>query len=162
MKKINLLGLLFITLILSCGQQYPELDEGLYANIETNRGNIMLQLEIEKTPITVSNFVSLAEGNNPKVEATFSGKKFYDGLIFHRVIKDFMIQGGDPTGSGSGGPGYQFGDEFTDCHTMDPVYFQWQIQGPELMEANFLSPIKKPLGSMENTLYLEKWLMDKL
>ena len=130
MKKINLLGLLFITLILSCSEQYTELDEGLYANIETNRGNIILQLEIEKTPITVSNFVSLAEGNNPKVEATFSGKKYYNGLIFHRVIKDFMIQGGDPTGSGSGGPGYQFDDEFTDLSHNGPGILSMANSGP--------------------------------
>ena len=94
MKKTNLLGLLFATLIIGCTQQYPELNKGLYANIETNKGEIMLQLELEKTPITVANFVSLAEGNNPKVAKEFSGKKYYDGIIFHRVIKDFMIQGG--------------------------------------------------------------------
>ena len=116
MKKNNLLGLLFATLIMSCTQQYPELDKGLYANIETNKGEIMVQLELEKTPVTVANFVSLAEGNNPKVAERFSGKKYYDGIIFHRVIKDFMIQGGDPTGTGSGGPGYQFIDEFTDLN----------------------------------------------
>ena len=74
MKKNNLLGLFFATLIMSCAQQYPELDKGLYANIETNKGDILLQLELEKTPITVANFVSLAEGNNPKVLKEFSGK----------------------------------------------------------------------------------------
>ena len=114
MKKINLLLIFFTTLILGCDQQYPDLDNGLYANVETNKGEIMLQLELEKTPITVANFISLAEGNNPKVDEKFSGKKYYDGLIFHRVIPDFMIQGGDPMGTGSGGPGYEFDDEFTD------------------------------------------------
>ena len=86
---------------------------GVFANIETTKGVILLQLEYVKTPITVANFVSLAEGNNSAVKAELKGKPFYDGLKFHRVIADFMIQGGDPAGNGSGGPGYAFKDEFT-------------------------------------------------
>ena len=130
MKKSNLLGLFFATLIMSCTQQYPELDKGLYANIETNKGDIILQLELEKTPITVANFVSLAEGNNPKVAKEFLGKKFYDGIIFHRVIPNFMIQGGDPTATGSGGPGYQFVDEFTDLTHSGPGILSMANSGP--------------------------------
>ncbi len=87
-----------------------ELDDGLYTKMETSKGVILLRLEFEKTPMTVTNFVGLAEGtidcNKEK------GVPFYDGIVFHRVIKDFMIQGGDPTGTGSGGPGYKFADEF--------------------------------------------------
>ena len=72
-----------------------------------------MQLYFEQVPTTVSNFVALAEGNHPVVDEKLSGKPYYDGLKFHRVIENFMIQGGDPTGTGSGGPGYQFDDEFS-------------------------------------------------
>jgi peptidyl-prolyl cis-trans isomerase A (cyclophilin A) len=137
MKKTNLLVLLFATLIFGCIDQYPELNKGLYANIETTKGEIMLQLELEKTPITVANFVSLAEGNNPKVAKEFSGKKYYDGIIFHRVIKDFMIQGGDPTATGSGGPGYQFIDEFTDLTHSGPGILSMANSGPETNGSQF-------------------------
>ncbi|UOK42337.1 MULTISPECIES: peptidylprolyl isomerase [Flavobacterium] len=86
-------------------------NDGLFAAIETNKGTITLKLEYQKTPVTVANFVALAEGNNPIVAEQFKGKPFYDGLKFHRVIKDFMIQGGDPLGTGAGDPGYKFKDE---------------------------------------------------
>ena len=76
----------------------------------TNKGDILIELTKDKTPNTVANFVSLAEGENEFVSAEYANKKFYNGIIFHRVIKDFMIQAGDPTASGSGGPGYRFDD----------------------------------------------------
>lgn len=89
--------------------------DGIFATIATNKGNITIQLFYQKAPVTVANFISLAEGKNPFVtNEKLKGKPFYDGLKFHRVIKDFMIQGGDPLGNGSGGPGYDFKDEFTD------------------------------------------------
>ena len=90
-----------------------DLSDGLYADIETSKGNIVMQLYFEQVPTTVSNFVALAEGNHPVVDEKLSGKPYYDGLKFHRVIENFMIQGGDPTGTGSGGPGYQLDDEFS-------------------------------------------------
>ena len=93
----------------------PKTTEGVFANILTTKGTIIVQLEYQKTPVTVANFVSLAEGKNTYVtDEKLKGKPFYNGLKFHRVLKDFMIQGGDPAGNGSGGPGYAFKDEFTD------------------------------------------------
>lgn len=93
----------------------PVVQEGIFATIETNKGNITVELFYKKTPITVANFISLAEGNNPFMTVEkLKGKPFFDGLKFHRVIADFMIQGGDPDGTGAGGPGYAFKDEITD------------------------------------------------
>lgn len=85
--------------------------EGIFAEISTSKGKIVVELEYKKTPITVANFVSLAEGKNPKTNAKYKGKPFYNGLKFHRVIADFMIQGGCPDGTGASGPGYKFDDE---------------------------------------------------
>lgn len=84
--------------------------DGIFAIMDTTKGQIALELYYKDTPLTVTNFVGLAEGT---LDAT-GGKRFYDGLKFHRVIKDFMIQGGDPRGNGTGGPGYKFADEFLD------------------------------------------------
>jgi peptidyl-prolyl cis-trans isomerase A (cyclophilin A) len=77
----------------------------IYAAFDTTEGSFKIKLFADKAPLTVENFVSLAEG-------TKTGKPFYDGTVFHRVIPDFMIQGGDPEGTGRGGPGYKFADEF--------------------------------------------------
>jgi cyclophilin family peptidyl-prolyl cis-trans isomerase len=87
------------------------MEDGMYANIKTNKGEILIKLEFEKTPLTVANFVALSEGTmkNKKKEL---GTPYYDGLKFHRVIAEFMVQGGCPDGNGPGSPGYSFADEF--------------------------------------------------
>lgn len=86
------------------------MENGLYAKINTSKGPITIQLEYQKTPGTVGNFVALAQGNLEN-SAKKQGQPYYDGLKFHRVIPDFMIQGGCPLGTGTGNPGYQFDDE---------------------------------------------------
>ena len=129
MKKI-FLRLIVLTVIISCKTQHPDLESGLYADIQTNKGSILLKLAYDKAPITVANFVSLSEGKNSKVSEEFRSKKYYNGIRFHRVIADFMIQGGDPTGSGSGGPGYQFDDEFSDLTHKGPGILSMANSGP--------------------------------
>lgn len=120
MKKTS--TFLFLSLFMAvtaCNEEYSDLEDGLYAEFNTNKGTFITKLYYEQAPLTVANFVSLAEGTNPMVDTTYKNKNFYDGLIFHRIIADFMIQGGDPKGTGRGGPGYKFEDEFIDTLNFD-------------------------------------------
>lgn len=120
MKTSKLILLFAVSLsMLSCNDEYPDLEDGLYAEFKTSKGPFIAELYFEETPLTVSNFVALAEGTHPLADSTYNEKKYYDGLIFHRVIDGFMIQGGDPTGTGSGGPGYKYPDEFVDSLSHD-------------------------------------------
>jgi peptidyl-prolyl cis-trans isomerase A (cyclophilin A) len=121
-KKLVTYSILLLTLI-NCKtlvidkETYNGLSDGIYANLKTSKGEMLVKLEDKKSPVTVANFIGLAEG---KIEnkAKKNGEPFYDGTIFHRVIKDFMIQGGDPQGTGMGDPGYKFDDEKNDLvHT---------------------------------------------
>jgi cyclophilin family peptidyl-prolyl cis-trans isomerase len=112
MKKI----VVFLSLVMasvSFGQKGKpgKLTPGIYAEITTNKGVIWCQLEYQKTPMTVANFVGLAEGKLSIMDTISYTKAFFNGLKFHRVIKDFMIQGGDPDGTGAGGPKHRFADE---------------------------------------------------
>ncbi len=120
MRKAYLLLFTISFALTSCkSSKYPELGDGVFADIQTSKGDIVVKLEYDKTPVTVANFISLAEGTNTFVNDEYKGKKFYDGLTFHRVMKDFMIQGGDPMGTGMGNPGYKFMDEFNDSLVHD-------------------------------------------
>ena len=96
--------------VVSCARdQAPGLPDGLYARLATAKGDVTIRLEYQKAPLTVGNFVGLAEGRM----GPSKGKKYFDGLSFHRVVADFVVQTGDPKGDGSGGPGYEFPNEIS-------------------------------------------------
>lgn len=115
MKRLVILAIL-LTVPAAFGQQKKKLSAGTYAHFETSAGNFTAELYPKVAPATVENFVGLAEGTkqwkDPKT-GQMVRKPFYDGLIFHRVIDAFMIQGGDPLGTGFGNAGFQIKDEFT-------------------------------------------------
>lgn len=116
-----MLSILMLCTFLSCNDKYPDLEDGLYAEFTTDKGVMVTQLYYEDAPATVANFVALAEGNHPMVDTVYTGKPFYNGLKFHRIIKNFMIQGGDPLGTGRGNPGYKFHDEFSPTRRHDTI-----------------------------------------
>ena len=113
----------------------------LIAKIETTMGTLTCELYGDKAPMTVANFVGLATGKkpwlNPKTNKVEKGVPFFDGLIFHRVIPEFMLQGGDPLGKGFGGPGYQFGSEFGNDLKMDAGALAMANAGPETNGSQF-------------------------
>ena len=153
-KRLSLL--LFAAMaFISCKDQHGDLPDGLYADIETNKGIITVALDFDKTPITVANFVSLAEGKNTFVTEQYKGKPFYDGLTWHRVIKDFMIQGGDPLGNGSGDAGYRFSDEFVPGLTFDkPGLLAMANSGPGTNGSQFfITHIATPWLTGKHTIF---------
>ena len=105
-----------LVLLMVCGAVAAALtNDGMYATVQTTMGDVCFELYYTNTPRTVANFVSLAEGTRPWIDprTTFvSNEPYYDGIIFHRVVTNFMIQGGCPLGNGTAGPGYSFKDEF--------------------------------------------------
>ncbi|MDC0571455.1 peptidylprolyl isomerase [Flavobacteriaceae bacterium] len=134
----SVLGLIFLLSTLSCQNKYPELGNGLFAEFATTKDTIVVELFYEKTPLTVANFVGLAEGIHPKLADSVQGIPFYNGTIFHRVINEFMIQGGDPSGTGMGKPGFTFGDEFDETLKHDkPGVLSMANSGPATNGSQF-------------------------
>lgn len=145
MKKLSLLVLFSMLLSLTaCNEEYPDLDNGMYAEFKTNKGTFVAELFYQATPMTVASFVSLAEGESTMVQDDYKDKKFYDGLTFHRVIEDFMIQGGDPAGTGSGGPGYKFPNEIVDTLKHDSKgILSMANSGPNTNGSQFFITLKE-------------------
>lgn len=142
MKKLVVLLCALTATVLSAqtknAKPKPVVLEGIFAEIYTNKGKIALQLEFQKTPITVANFITLAEGKNEFVTNDRKGKPYYDGLKFHRVIPNFMIQGGCPLGTGAGDPGYRFKDEFdASLKHNKPGIFSMANSGPATNGSQF-------------------------
>ena len=132
----------------------------LTATLRTNQGTVVVRLFPDQAPKTVRNFVELAEGGkqwtNPATGQATTGK-LYDGTIFHRVIPDFMVQGGDPLGSGRGGPGYKFGDEIhPDLRFDRPYLLAMANAGPGTNGSQFfIPPVPTPWLNGKHTIFGE-------
>jgi peptidyl-prolyl cis-trans isomerase A (cyclophilin A) len=130
----------------------------LVATIATTKGTLRCELFEQQAPMTVANFVGLATGQkpwlDPKTKKVMKGKPFYDGLVFHRVIPQFMIQGGDPLGVGSGGPGYQFADETSPALTHQPGSLSMANAGPGTNGSQFfINEVATPWLNGKHTVF---------
>ena len=130
----------------------------LVATIATTKGTLHCELFEQQAPITVANFIGLATGQkpwvDPRTKQVIKGKPFYDGLVFHRVIPQFMIQGGDPLGVGVGGPGYQFGDEISPALTHQPGTLSMANAGPGTNGSQFfINEIATPWLNGRHTVF---------
>lgn len=169
MNKLNRLILTGTALVILClpllsGEAKKETqmikNPGVYARFETSEGNFTIRLFAEEAPKTVENFIGLAEGTKEFIDPKTgqkSKKPFYDGLIFHRVIPDFMIQGGDPLGTGTGGPGYRFEDEFNSGRVFDKVgILAMANSGPNTNGSQFfITTAKTPWLNNRHTIFGE-------
>ena len=137
-----------------CGLKFKKMTEGLYAKFNTSKGKILVNLEFEKTPGTVGNFVALAEGNLENAVKP-QGTPYYNELKFHRVIADFMIQGGCPQGTGTGNPGYSFDDEFhTDLKHNKPGILSMANSGPATNGSQFfITHVETPWLDNKHTVF---------
>ncbi|MCI4442078.1 MAG: peptidylprolyl isomerase [Lentimicrobium sp.] len=155
MKKSILFAFLLIASLYSCKEEKNNLPDGLYAQIETNKGTIIVQLDYEKAPITVANFITLAEGKNEFItNENLKNRPFYDGLKFHRVIKDFMIQTGDPLGTGSGDAGYKFKDEISDLKFDKGGVLAMANNGPTTNSSQFfITHVETPWLEGKHTIF---------
>lgn len=134
-------------------QTYDSLENGLYANIKTNKGDMLVKFYDKESPVTVANFIGLAEGKIPN-DAKKAGVPFYDGIIFHRVIKDFMIQTGDPQGTGMGGPGYRFEDEKNDLKHSGTGILSMANSGPNTNGSQFfITEVPTPWLDGRHTIF---------
>ncbi|MEP6932065.1 MAG: peptidylprolyl isomerase [Flavobacterium sp.] len=155
MKKSILILLLAATSFYSCKDKHSDLPDGLYAEIETNKGSIIVELDYKKAPVTVANFVTLAEGKSEFVtDENLKSKPFYNGLKFHRVIEDFMIQTGDPLGTGSGDTGYKFKDEITDLKFDKGGVLAMANNGPGTNSSQFfITHVETPWLDGKHTIF---------
>ena len=141
-------------LLTSCKGEHNNLPDGLYAEIETNKGTVITELDYQKTPVTVANFVCLADGKNSFIDKEYRNKPFYDGLKFHRVIPNFMIQGGDPLGDGSGDTGCVFKDEITDMHFSKGGVLAMANSGPGTNSCQFfITHVETPWLDGKHTIF---------
>ena len=154
MKFTKVFIQLFATALLisstGCQEQYPDLGNGVFAEFVTSKDTIIVKLFYDKVPLTVANFVGLAEGSHPLLADSLKGKPYYNGTVFHRVIDQFMIQGGDPTATGSGNPGFKFGDEFDESLKHDkPGILSMANSGPATNGSQFFIT-EKPTPYLDN------------
>ncbi len=161
MKKILLLTIAIITLI-NCTPIYKKmnidkdfyngLQDGVYAKMETSKGELIIQFFDQDAPVTVANFVGLAQGTIEN-KAKAKGVPYYDGIVFHRVIKNFMIQGGDPQGTGMGDPGYKFDDEKNDLKHEGKGYLSMANSGPNTNGSQFFITEVPPWLDGRHTIF---------
>ena len=150
-----LFGILLLLSSSSCQNIYPELGDGLFAEFATTKDTMVVQLFYKKVPLTVANFVALAEGTHPQLADSLKGKPYYNGTVFHRVMDKFMIQGGDPTATGMGGPGYTFGDEFDETLKHDkPGVLSMANPGPDANSSQFfITEVPTPWLDNKHTVF---------
>jgi cyclophilin family peptidyl-prolyl cis-trans isomerase len=139
--------LILLSIVPGAYAQEKPLKKGTYAHFETSMGTFTAQLEPNVAPKTVENFIGLAQGTkpwkDPKTRETVVGKPFYDGLTFHRIIDDYLIQSGDPTGTGAGGPGFTIPDEFSLQLTHDrPGILSMANHGPNTGGSQFFVTLR--------------------
>lgn len=132
---------------------YESLPNGVYAKMETSKGEMIIQFFDKEAPVTVANFVGLAQGTIENT-AKPKGTPYYDGIIFHRVIKDFMIQGGDPTGTGMGDPGYKLDDEKNDLKHEGKGFLSMANSGPNTNGSQFfITEVSTPWLDGRHTIF---------
>lgn len=132
---------------------YESLPNGVYAKMETSKGEMIIRFFDKEAPVTVANFVGLAQGTIENT-AKPKGTPYYDGIIFHRVIKDFMIQGGDPTGTGMGDPGYKFDDEKNDLRHEGKGFLSMANSGPNTNGSQFfITEVATPWLDGKHTIF---------